>query len=144
MSNITERQRDALIEHLDGRRVSIIAPTHFRGLDAVKAAQKYQTTKALIDKGYLKVKTNTSRPSYTTITEEGRRRLSALLADYADALAAVDEDFLAPGNGSSGSHQRIPVNGQGSLTPGNTTLMETNLPGPTEQTTASYRSPEKA
>lgn len=78
-----------LIEHLD-----TTVPVH-RHFDPYRN----QIRRKLVDDGLLRLD-RPSFPNYTSLTDLGREKLCALLADYADALARAalrreDKDFAA-------------------------------------------------
>jgi hypothetical protein len=86
--NFSNTMRDILIDHLDGRKIKITAPTGF----GRETALRFKTTRTLIHYGYLKY-TGEGRagpvpitPTVTVITDDGRRALAKLLASWADVL----------------------------------------------------------
>lgn len=77
--------RDVLIAHLDGVGVPIVTPRGSGIDDASEIARRFQTTKRLLERGFLRTD-NVKKPRLTFITEGGRAVLAKALADWADAL----------------------------------------------------------
>jgi hypothetical protein len=140
---ISALMRDMLIDHLDDKKVRVVEPGNFAGLDASKAAIRVQTTNALIARGWVRAGPG-KHPRFTIITDAGRAALAKLLAEYADALTRAgyraEERASSAGQTlppTSGLPQRTALSENGSPTPGMEMSMSTNAPGPTETTTAS-------
>jgi len=94
---ISTQMRDVLIDHLDGQKVPILRVADVSGIEAHDRASRQATTTALIARGLLKTDGRLSAPRFTVITEAGRRILSAMLADWADALSRAEwKDPLLP------------------------------------------------
>jgi hypothetical protein len=83
---ISRPQRDVLIAHLDGVAVPIVRnAAGVIGMTASEVACRFHTTGALIIRGLLRTD-NKIKPTHTFITEEGRKIIARLLADWAEAL----------------------------------------------------------
>lgn len=75
-SQLSLLQRDMLIEHLD---TTVSVQRHFD-------PYRNKIRRQLVDAGLLQLD-RPCFPNYTSLTDRGRERLCAILADYADALA---------------------------------------------------------
>lgn len=74
---ISPAQRDILIEHIDGRPIS---------LGKARRSIQRGSINGLIHRGLLKTTKVNKWRIETTITEKGRETLAEALAEYADAL----------------------------------------------------------
>ena len=79
LNKITGRQRDALIEHMDGACAWV-----------VRDSPRLKTVRSLLAHEWIRLD-DPARPRRTLITDRGREVLAALLADWADALALAAE-----------------------------------------------------
>ena len=81
-------QRDILIEHLDGRPVTLIRPPVGHDADKDRRARIIwrHTIQALLTRGFLETRKADKWRMETVITEAGRAALARELAQWADKL----------------------------------------------------------
>jgi hypothetical protein len=91
---VSQVQCEILIEHLDGRRVAVKMPQGFIEM------RRFNAVRGLVRRSLLKWDRQI-RPTYTTITEPGRRKLASVLANYADALLQITNSEMLPSSGGN-------------------------------------------
>ena len=93
--SISRQMRDVLIDHIDGAPVEIIRVEIAKGdgLRARDLALRLHTTTALLNRGWLKTRSDRKA---TLMTDAGRAALAEVLADWADALTRAYYRVLPP------------------------------------------------
>lgn len=80
---LTSLQRDYLIDHACGPRPIIVS-------------EDFKSRNALLSRGLIRTPAHSARPTYTELTELGRKVLCCVLGAYADALVRAEQLLEAP------------------------------------------------